>query len=155
MCMFCIVLNLWKAWRWLGYKPSINKYLWSTLIHFFCACASSSWFFVNTAREALVLNEAGFMTAFCYNVAYSHRQSKLSWLTLDCAELFCTLTVCVQSLSCHNKTTSDFTFVGCSSLIATAGHSSESKNVCLWDTLLPPRSALVHGEVTQHIVDTH
>lgn len=57
---------------------------------------------------------------------------------------------CVQSLSCHNKTTSDFTFVGCSSLIATAGHSSESKNVCIWDTLLPPRSALVHGEMTQY-----
>ncbi|XP_070175544.1 dmX-like protein 2 isoform X2 [Littorina saxatilis] len=51
----------------------------------------------------------------------------------------------IMSLSCHNKTTSDFTFVGCSSLIATAGHSSESKNVCLWDTLLPPRSALVHA----------
>ena len=52
-----------------------------------------------------------------------------------------------QSLSCHNKTTSDFVFVGSSSLIATAGHSSESKNVCLWDTLLPPRSSCVHGIV--------
>ncbi|XP_071118494.1 dmX-like protein 2 isoform X1 [Haliotis cracherodii] len=51
----------------------------------------------------------------------------------------------IMSLSCHNKTTSDFTFVGSSSLIATAGHSSESKNVCLWDTLLPQRSALVHA----------
>lgn len=51
----------------------------------------------------------------------------------------------IMSLSCHNKTTSDFTFVGCSSLIATSGHSSESKNVCLWDTLLPQRSALVHA----------
>lgn len=50
----------------------------------------------------------------------------------------------IMSLQCHNKTTSDFTFVGSCSLIATAGHSSESKNVCLWDTLLPTRSALVH-----------
>ncbi|KAK6180445.1 hypothetical protein SNE40_012599 [Patella caerulea] len=51
----------------------------------------------------------------------------------------------IMSLSCHNKTTSDFTFVGSSSLIATAGHSSESRNVCLWDTLLPKRSSLVHA----------
>lgn len=49
-----------------------------------------------------------------------------------------------QSLRCHNKTTSDFSFIGSSSLIATAGHSSESRNVCLWDMLLPPRSACVH-----------
>ncbi|KAL3867333.1 hypothetical protein ACJMK2_044544 [Sinanodonta woodiana] len=51
----------------------------------------------------------------------------------------------ILSLSCHNKTTSDFVFVGSSSLIGTAGHSSESRNVCLWDTLLPARSALVHA----------
>ncbi|ESO86705.1 hypothetical protein LOTGIDRAFT_166979 [Lottia gigantea] len=51
----------------------------------------------------------------------------------------------IMSLSCHNKTTSDFTFVGSSSLIATAGHSSENRNVCLWDTLLPKRSSLVHA----------
>lgn len=51
----------------------------------------------------------------------------------------------IMSLQCHNKTTSDFAFVGSCSLIATAGHSSESKNVCLWDTLLPQRNALVHA----------
>ncbi|XP_041373660.1 dmX-like protein 2 isoform X2 [Gigantopelta aegis] len=51
----------------------------------------------------------------------------------------------IMSLHCHNKTTSDFTFVGSSSLIGTAGHSSESKNICLWDTLLPQRSSLVHA----------
>nr|XP_022328939.1 dmX-like protein 2 isoform X8 [Crassostrea virginica] len=51
----------------------------------------------------------------------------------------------IMSLRCHNKTTSDFSFIGSSSLIATAGHSSESRNVCLWDTLLPPRSACVHS----------
>lgn len=47
------------------------------------------------------------------------------------------------SLNCHNKTCSAFTFVGSSSLIATAGLNSESRNVALWDTLLPPRKALV------------
>ncbi|KAL8625455.1 hypothetical protein ACOMHN_018600 [Nucella lapillus] len=51
----------------------------------------------------------------------------------------------IMSLQCHNKTTADFAFLGCSSLIATCGYSSENKNVCLWDTLLPPRSALVHA----------
>ncbi|VDI15900.1 Hypothetical predicted protein [Mytilus galloprovincialis] len=51
----------------------------------------------------------------------------------------------IMSLKCHNKTTSDVAFVGSSSLIATGGHSSESRNVCLWDTLLPPRSSCVHA----------
>ncbi|WAR00296.1 DMXL2-like protein [Mya arenaria] len=51
-----------------------------------------------------------------------------------------------KSLSCHNKTTSDFVFVGSSSLIATAGHSSESRNICIWDTLLPqPFTCHEHG----------
>uniref|UniRef100_T1IMB2 RAVE complex protein Rav1 C-terminal domain-containing protein n=1 Tax=Strigamia maritima TaxID=126957 RepID=T1IMB2_STRMM len=45
--------------------------------------------------------------------------------------------------NCHSKITSDFVFVGSSSLTATAGHSSENKNVCLWDTLLPQKRALV------------
>ncbi|XP_065223519.1 dmX-like protein 2 isoform X2 [Planococcus citri] len=44
---------------------------------------------------------------------------------------------------CHNKVTSDFVFLGSCSLVATAGHSSESKNVALWDSLLPQRKALV------------
>ncbi|XP_055901191.1 dmX-like protein 2 isoform X3 [Biomphalaria glabrata] len=51
----------------------------------------------------------------------------------------------IMGLQCHNKTTSDFQFVGSSSLIATAGQSSEHKNVCIWDTLLPQRSSLVHA----------
>jgi len=41
--------------------------------------------------------------------------------------------------------TSDFVFVGSSSLAATAGHSSENKNVCLWDTLLPQKRSLVQA----------
>jgi len=49
------------------------------------------------------------------------------------------------NLKCHNKTTTDFTFVGSSSLLATGGHSSNGRNVCLWDTLLPKSSSLVQG----------
>ncbi|CRK90097.1 CLUMA_CG003815, isoform A [Clunio marinus] len=44
---------------------------------------------------------------------------------------------------CHNKLITDFMFLGSCSLVATAGHSSESKNVAIWDTLLPQKKAMV------------
>ncbi|XP_047120921.1 dmX-like protein 2 [Schistocerca piceifrons] len=44
---------------------------------------------------------------------------------------------------CHNKITSDFVFLGSCSMLATAGHSSESKSVALWDSLLPQKKALI------------
>lgn len=44
---------------------------------------------------------------------------------------------------CHNKGITDFVFLGSCSLVATAGHSSESKNVAIWDTLLPQKKSLV------------
>ncbi|XP_068239086.1 dmX-like protein 2 isoform X2 [Palaemon carinicauda] len=44
---------------------------------------------------------------------------------------------------CHSKHGSDFIFVGSSSLLATAGQSSEHRNVGLWDTLMPQRKANV------------
>ncbi|CAG9822471.1 unnamed protein product [Phaedon cochleariae] len=47
------------------------------------------------------------------------------------------------TLHCHNKGISDFVFLGSCSLLATAGHSSESKNVCIWDSILPHGKALV------------
>ncbi|EEZ98613.2 dmX-like protein 2 isoform X2 [Tribolium castaneum] len=47
------------------------------------------------------------------------------------------------TLQCHNKGISDFVFLGSCSLLATAGHSSESKNVCIWDSILPHGKALV------------
>ncbi|XP_060524786.1 dmX-like protein 2 isoform X2 [Cylas formicarius] len=47
------------------------------------------------------------------------------------------------TLQCHNKGISDFVFLGSCSLLATAGHSSESKNVCIWDSILPQGKALV------------
>uniref|UniRef100_A0A8I5N859 Dmx like 1 n=1 Tax=Papio anubis TaxID=9555 RepID=A0A8I5N859_PAPAN len=46
---------------------------------------------------------------------------------------------------CHNKTANDFVFVSSSSLIATAGLSTENRNVCLWDTLVAPANSLVHA----------
>ncbi|KAG5673298.1 hypothetical protein PVAND_003358 [Polypedilum vanderplanki] len=47
------------------------------------------------------------------------------------------------SYECHNKLITDFVFLGSCSLVATAGHSSESKNVAMWDTLLPQKKAMV------------
>ncbi|XP_063050871.1 dmX-like protein 1 isoform X2 [Engraulis encrasicolus] len=49
------------------------------------------------------------------------------------------------TLQCHNKTGHDFVFVGSSSLIATAGFSTDNRNVCLWDTLVTPAKSLVHA----------
>uniref|UniRef100_A0A6J0SL40 DmX-like protein 1 isoform X4 n=1 Tax=Pogona vitticeps TaxID=103695 RepID=A0A6J0SL40_9SAUR len=46
---------------------------------------------------------------------------------------------------CHNKTASDFVFISSSSLIATAGQSTDNRNICLWDTLVAPSSSLVHA----------
>ena len=58
--------------------------------------------------------------------------------------LFCIL----QNLKCHSKSAHDFVFIASSSLIATAGHSTESRNICLWDTLQPQRTALIQGIIT-------
>ncbi|XP_017781826.1 PREDICTED: dmX-like protein 2 isoform X2 [Nicrophorus vespilloides] len=44
---------------------------------------------------------------------------------------------------CHNKGITDFVFLNSCSLLATAGHSSESKNVCIWDSILPKGKSLV------------
>ncbi|XP_014484134.1 PREDICTED: dmX-like protein 2 [Dinoponera quadriceps] len=41
--------------------------------------------------------------------------------------------------------TADFVFLGACSLVATAGHGSEGRNVALWDTLLPQNKSLVQG----------
>lgn len=43
----------------------------------------------------------------------------------------------------HSKHASDFTFLGSSSLIITAGQSTDHKNICMWDTLLPSKKSLV------------
>ena len=49
-----------------------------------------------------------------------------------------------QTVQCHSKGTSDFDFqAGSSSLFCTVGHSTDGKNVALWDTLMPQRRSLV------------
>ncbi|XP_033123998.1 dmX-like protein 2 [Anneissia japonica] len=49
------------------------------------------------------------------------------------------------TLQCHSKTVSDFTFMGSCSLLATAGWSSDNKNISLWDTLMPKDKACIHA----------
>ncbi|KAJ3017210.1 regulator of (H+)-ATPase in vacuolar membrane [Thoreauomyces humboldtii] len=48
-------------------------------------------------------------------------------------------------LTCHSSFTNDFTFLNSSSLLATAGVSTNHQNVCLWDTLLPAAKSRVKG----------
>ncbi|KQK77593.1 hypothetical protein AAES_123971 [Amazona aestiva] len=50
-----------------------------------------------------------------------------------------------KTWQCHNKTANDFVFISSSSLIATAGSSSDNRNICLWDTLVSPTNSLVHA----------
>jgi WD40 repeat protein len=45
------------------------------------------------------------------------------------------------------QTIADFAFLGSSSLIATCGESTNNKNVCIWDTLMPPQSNIVNDWV--------
>ncbi|KAJ3161107.1 regulator of (H+)-ATPase in vacuolar membrane [Geranomyces michiganensis] len=51
----------------------------------------------------------------------------------------------VIALACHSSFTNDLTFLNSSSLLATAGVSTNNQNVCIWDTLLPPARARVKG----------
>ncbi|KAI8818763.1 RAVE protein 1 C terminal-domain-containing protein [Fimicolochytrium jonesii] len=46
-------------------------------------------------------------------------------------------------LGCHSLFTNDFTFLNSSTLLASAGVSTNNQNVCLWDTLLPASKARV------------
>lgn len=47
------------------------------------------------------------------------------------------------SIQAHSKNCSDFAFLGCSSVLISAGHSNDHKNVCMWDTLLPSKKSMV------------
>lgn len=47
--------------------------------------------------------------------------------------------------------TSDFVFLGSCSMVATAGHSSENRNVAMWDSLLPKKKAMVAGKFAQNV----
>lgn len=59
-----------------------------------------------------------------------------------CVQSYCSFR---QNYQCHSKVTADFVFLGACSLIATAGHGSEGRNVALWDTLLPQNKSLFQG----------
>ncbi|KAI1301706.1 DmX-like protein 2 [Halotydeus destructor] len=47
------------------------------------------------------------------------------------------------NIQVHSKIACDFTFLNACSLVVTAGQSTDHKNVCLWDTLLPDKKSLV------------
>lgn len=64
-----------------------------------------------------------------------------------CCPLTGTLPKPYLTWQCHNKTANDFVFISSSSLIATAGLSSDNRNICLWDTLVSPANSLVHAFV--------
>ena len=50
------------------------------------------------------------------------------------------------NLQTHNKNTADMVFQGgSSSVLATAGHSQDGRNVAIWDTLLPAKKACVQS----------
>lgn len=68
--------------------------------------------------------------------------------------LKCSTQFILQTYQCHNKGIADFVFLGSCSLVATAGHSSESKNVGLWDTLLPQKKSLVACKFKIHFYCT-
>ncbi|CAI5741830.1 unnamed protein product [Hyaloperonospora brassicae] len=48
-----------------------------------------------------------------------------------------------REMMCHDKGAKGLAFLNSSSTIATVGLSSEKKNVCVWDTLLPTSKAVV------------
>ncbi|XP_041031326.1 dmX-like protein 2 isoform X4 [Carcharodon carcharias] len=75
-----------------------------------------------------VADGEGFLSLWQVNQTGSNPKPYLSW-------------------QCHTKAAGDFTFVTSSSLITTAGQSNDSRNVCLWDTLISPHNSLVHGFV--------
>ncbi|XP_078097474.1 dmX-like protein 2 isoform X2 [Mustelus asterias] len=75
-----------------------------------------------------VADGEGFLSLWQVNQTGSNPKPYLSW-------------------QCHSKAAGDFAFVTSSSLITTAGQSNDSRNVCLWDTLISPHNSLVHGFV--------
>ncbi|XP_069480909.1 dmX-like protein 2 isoform X2 [Ambystoma mexicanum] len=73
-----------------------------------------------------VADGEGFLSIWQVNQTVSNPKHYLSW-------------------QCHSKATSDFAFLTSSSLVATCGESNDNRNVCLWDTLVPSSSSLVHA----------
>ncbi|XP_028970574.1 dmX-like protein 2 isoform X1 [Esox lucius] len=83
-------------------------------------------YFNSQGNKCGVADGEGFLSLWQVNQTSSNPKPYLSW-------------------QCHSKTCGDFAFVTSSSLIATAGQSNDSRNVCLWDTLISPSNAMVHA----------
>ncbi|XP_068954153.1 dmX-like protein 2 isoform X1 [Petaurus breviceps papuanus] len=83
-------------------------------------------YFNSQGNKCGVADGEGFLSIWQVNQTVSNPKPYLSW-------------------QCHSKTTSDFAFITSSSLVATSGQSNDSRNVCLWDTLISPANSLIHG----------
>ncbi|KAM4678589.1 dmX-like protein 2 isoform 1-T1 [Discoglossus pictus] len=83
-------------------------------------------YFNSQGNKCGVADGEGFLSIWQVNQTTSSPKPYLSW-------------------QCHTKTTSDFAFITSSSLVATAGQSSDNRNVCLWDTLVSSSNSLVHA----------
>ncbi|XP_035251721.1 dmX-like protein 2 isoform X3 [Anguilla anguilla] len=83
-------------------------------------------YFNTQGNKCGVADGEGFLSLWQVNQTSSSPKPYLSW-------------------QCHTKTCGDFAFITSSSLIASAGLSTDSRNVCLWDTLISPSNTLVHA----------
>ncbi|KAM6980292.1 dmX-like protein 2 isoform 2-T2 [Aplochiton taeniatus] len=83
-------------------------------------------YFNSQGNKCGVADGEGFLSLWQVNQTSSNPKPYLSW-------------------QCHSKTCGDFAFITSSSLIATAGQSNDSRNVCLWDTLVSPNNSMVHA----------
>ncbi|XP_029901913.1 dmX-like protein 2 isoform X4 [Myripristis murdjan] len=83
-------------------------------------------YFNSQGNKCGVADGEGFLSLWQVNQTSSNPKPYLSW-------------------QCHSKTCGDFAFITSSSLIATAGQSNDSRNVCLWDTLISPSNTMVHA----------
>ncbi|XP_062404606.1 dmX-like protein 2 isoform X1 [Sardina pilchardus] len=83
-------------------------------------------YFNSQGNKCGVADGEGFLSLWQVNQTSSNPKPYLSW-------------------QCHTKTCGDFAFITSSSLIATAGQSNDSRNLCLWDTLISPSNTMVHA----------
>uniref|UniRef100_A0A673ZL48 Dmx-like 2 n=1 Tax=Salmo trutta TaxID=8032 RepID=A0A673ZL48_SALTR len=83
-------------------------------------------YFNSQGNKCGVSDGEGFLSLWQVNQTSSNPKPYVSW-------------------QCHSKTCGDFAFITSSSLIATAGQSNDSRNVCLWDTLISPSNTMVHA----------
>uniref|UniRef100_A0A8B9HDR3 Dmx-like 2 n=1 Tax=Astyanax mexicanus TaxID=7994 RepID=A0A8B9HDR3_ASTMX len=109
----------------LGCHTSIFPYVIIKSVLFFVFLYLS--LSLSLSLQCGVADGEGFLSLWQVNQTSSNPKPYLSW-------------------QCHSKTCGDFSFITSSSLIATAGHSNDGRNVCLWDTLISPSNTMVHGK---------